>query len=160
MNYLKTIAREQNAALINKVASVEHFPQPKQGWIKTVRTALGMNGTTLSKKLHGHRSIASYLERSELEGSITLNKLKQTADAMDCELIYAIVPKTTSTQNKPSVDELLIKQAQHKAKDIVKRAAEQMALEAQALDKESLQKEIERLSKDFLDKMPKDFWED
>ncbi|NOQ36687.1 MAG: transcriptional regulator, partial [Methylococcaceae bacterium] len=91
---------------------------------------------------------------------ITLNKLKETAEAMNCELIYAIVPKITASQSRPSIDELLNKQAQHKAKNIVNRASEQMALEAQALNNASLQKEIERLSKNFLDKMPKDFWED
>jgi predicted DNA-binding mobile mystery protein A len=153
MSYLKTIAREQNATVVNNAIVIKNFLQPKQGWIKTVRLALGMKGITLSKKLEGHRSIATYLERSELEGSITINKLKQTAEVMGCELVYAIVPKTAS------IDNLLNKQAQYKAQDIVNRASEQMRLEGQSLDKVSLQKEIERLAKNYLDEMPADFWE-
>ena len=35
-------------------------------------------------------------EHAEAEDRITLNSLRRVADAMDCELVYAIVPKSRS----------------------------------------------------------------
>ena len=158
MRLLKTIEQEQNAALLDKAVLLKRIEQPKQGWIKTVRIALSMSGAVLSQRLGGHRSIASYLERAEMDDSITLKKLKQAAEAMNCELVYAIVPKATAEQPVVDVSALLAKQAEHKARSIVRRAGVQMALEAQALGASAQEKEVGRLKNKLLNDMPRDFW--
>ena len=158
MRLLKTIEQEQNAALLDKAVLLKRIEQPKQGWIKTVRIALSMSGAVLSQRLGGHRSIASYLERAEMDDSITLKKLKQAAEAMNCELVYAIVPKATAEQPVVDVSALLAKQAERKARSIVQRAGVQMALEAQALGTSAQEKEVERLKNKLLHDMPRDFW--
>ena len=158
LNY-KAITREQNAALVNEASVHGRFRQPKQGWIRAVRTALGMSGAALSQRLGGHRSTAAYLERSEKEGSITLGKLREAADAMECELVYALLPKASKDNGQPTVEDVLFEHANKKAKRIVERANTQMALEAQQLDEISKQKEIDRLRQRLLDTLPKDFWQ-
>ena len=159
MSEYKRIKQEQQAALVNQAAATARFPQPKQGWIKALRAALGMSGTLLSERLGGHRSTAAYLERSEQDGTITLNKLRQAAAAMECELIYALVPKKTAQQPQPLVEDLISAQADRKAQAIVKRANVQMALEAQQLDAAAQQKEIERLRNRLLNTLPKELWQ-
>jgi predicted DNA-binding mobile mystery protein A len=158
MQQLKTIEQEQNAAVLDKAMLLTRIAQPKQGWIKTARTALSMSGAVLSQRLGGHRSIASYLERAEMDDSITLKKLKQAAEAMNCELVYAIVPKATAEQPVADVSALLARQAERKARSIVRRAGVQMALEAQALRASAQEKEVERLKNKLLNDMPRDFW--
>ncbi len=159
MSSYESITQEHNAALVNEAASLERFSSPKRGWIKTVRSALGMSGTTLSQRLGGHRSTAAYLERSEQDGTLTLNKLREAASAMECELVYAVVPKGLEELDQPNTEDLLFKQANHKAEEIVKRANIQMALEMQQLDVADQQKEIDRLRNNLLDTLPKLLWQ-
>ena len=58
-----------------------------------MRNALGMSVSQLAKRLNITQSSASGLEKREKEGRLTLKKLKEMANAMDCDLIYAFVPR-------------------------------------------------------------------
>ena len=151
----KQIAQEQNSQIIDNATAIASIRQPKQGWIKTVRSALSLSGAALSKRLGGHRSTASYLERSELEGSITLKKMQQTAEAMGCQFVYGIVPIQGL-----SIDNLFNQQAEKVARKIVEKSSVQMMLEDQQLSSELQQKEIGRLKTELLTQMPRDFWDD
>ena len=153
----KQIAREQYSNLINQAADFTNIPQPKKGWIKTVRSALAMSGATLSKLLGGHRTTVSYLERSELDGGITLKKMQEVAEAMHCRFVYAIVP---AGGKNDSIEMIINRQAETIARGIVEDTSVQMMLEAQQLGKAENEKEIERLKKQISDDMPRDFWEE
>ncbi len=149
----KKIAREQYTKIVDAGMLIKQLRQPSEGWIKTVRMALGMSGAQLSRRLDSTRTIASYLERSELEGKITLNKMQQTAEAMGCRFVYAIVPET-------SIKEIVEQQAKQKAETIIAEATTHMMLEAQALDKKQQQNEMERLKQQMLNELNRDFWND
>lgn len=159
MNTLRKIEIEQNTLIVNNAARLKRINAPKIGWIKTLRIALSMSGASLARRLGLHRSIVSYLERAEQDGSITIKKLKEVAQAMDCELIYAIVPKPTVKNSNPLINDIINKQAQIKASKIVNSASTQMMLESQELTKSALKKEVERLTEQLLNDRPKDFWE-
>jgi len=118
-----------------------------------------MSGASLARRLGLQRSSVAYLEQAESDGNITLKKLKQVANAMDCEFIYAIVPKPTKDNPQPLIDDIIHKQARVKASNIVQQASTQMMLENQQLSKTALKKEVERLAKQLINEMPKDFWE-
>ena len=159
MSALKKIEIEQNTLIANNVAKIKRFNVPKIGWIKTLRIALSMSGASLARRLGMHRSITSYLERAEHDGSITIKKLQEVAQAMDCELIYAIVPKSTVNNSNPLINDVINKQAQIKANKIVNNASTQMMLESQELTKSALRKEVNRLTSQLIADRPKDFWE-
>ena len=159
MNTLKKIEIEQNALIVDNVARLKRFSMPKIGWIKTLRKALSMSGASLARRLGLHRSIAHYLEQAEHNGSITIKKLQEVAQAMDCELIYAMVPKSTVNKSNPLIDNIIHKQARIKASAIVKSASTQMMLESQQLSKSDLKKEVDRLTDQLINDLPKDFWE-
>lgn len=148
----KQIAREQCSNLITKAAvSLSQQLFPHEGWIKTVRKALGMSGIALSQRLNSHRTGAAYLEKAEIEGKITINKLKEAAEALDCRLVYGFVPNT-------SIEESISKQAEFKARLLSDYADTQMMLEAQSLSKDELEREILRLKEKFIREMPNDLW--
>jgi predicted DNA-binding mobile mystery protein A len=79
------------------------FNPPVYGWIKAIREALGMSSTQLAQRLSIKQPTLTTLEQSELKGTIQLRTLRRVAEAMNCTLIYALIPnepleKITSDQ--------------------------------------------------------------
>lgn len=124
---------------------------PEKGWLKTVRTALGMTGTQLAKKLGVTKARVFKAEQDEPHGSVTLKSMQAMAEAMDCNFVYAIVPKH-------NVEDVIKQRALDKAREQVNAASTHMTLEGQTLSKEQLEYEIERVAAQIMDKMPSDFW--
>lgn len=54
-----------------------------------------MTAAQLAKRLGVSQQRALVIEQAETSGSITLASLARAADALDCELIYAVVPRTS-----------------------------------------------------------------
>ena len=148
--------RDKVNQAVSQFGSLSMLPNrglPKEGWLRTVRTALGMSGTQLAKKLGVTKARVSKVERAEPHGSVTLNTVQVMAEAMDCKFVYAIVPK----QN---VEDVIKARAIEKAHAQVKTASTHMALEAQSLSQEQPEFEIERIAEQIMDKLPSDFWND
>jgi len=78
--------------------------------------------------------------------------LRRAAEAMDCVLVYAIVPKTT-------LKETLMKQARRKVRQDMARASHTMALEDQALSRDETDKATEIAAASLLAKMPRTLWD-
>jgi predicted DNA-binding mobile mystery protein A len=72
--------------------------RPRSGWIKAVRTALGMSQDALARRLGVTRAAVTGLERAEPEGAITIAKLSEVAAALGCTLVYALVPNGSLEQ--------------------------------------------------------------
>lgn len=68
--------------------------RPGAGWLRTIREVLGLTLADLAKRLGVTPPAVRSFEQAEGEDRITLASLRRTADAMDCELIYALVPRT------------------------------------------------------------------
>jgi predicted DNA-binding mobile mystery protein A len=66
---------------------------PRGGWAKAIRLALGMTVEDLANRLGVTRSVVSRLEASEQKQTIQLDSLRRVAAAMDCDLVYALVPR-------------------------------------------------------------------
>jgi predicted DNA-binding mobile mystery protein A len=110
---------------------------PRKGWIRAVRGALGMAQTDLAHRLGVTRVAVDKLERAEADGRITMAKLRQVAAAMDCTLVYALVPNS-------SLEETVMRQARSAAKTNVDYTTQTMALEAQDVDDEWRAEAVER----------------
>jgi predicted DNA-binding mobile mystery protein A len=70
--------------------------RPLRGWLRKVRKTLGMQASGIAKDLKISPSMVFQLERSEWKETITLKRLKEVAWAMECELVYCIVPREGS----------------------------------------------------------------
>ena len=69
--------------------------KPARGWLRAVRTVLSFSQGHVAKKIAMTRQSYAGLEAAEQRGAISLNSLQRAADAMDCELVYFIVPRET-----------------------------------------------------------------
>jgi predicted DNA-binding mobile mystery protein A len=115
------LQRKQLDAKLMVAANVQ---APRDGWIRTIRTALGMSAAQLGRRLGVSQQEATDLERRERSGSITLSTLAKAAEALDCDLQVTFVPKT-------SLDEAVKRQAAAKALAERNRVLHTMRLEAQ-----------------------------
>ncbi len=79
--------------------------------------------------------------------------MQETAQALGCHFIYAIVPQT-------SINEIIEKQAELKAREVVLRTSTHMMLEDQALNKKQLEEEVVRLKEQIISELNRDFWSD
>jgi len=105
----------------------QDLQRPQRGWIRAIRQASGVTTRELSKRLRQAPSRTSALEKSEAKFTITLGRLRDVADALGCQLVYALVPKSGSIQD------LAEQQARAKAAENVRAVEHTMALEDQAV---------------------------
>ena|SRR5688572_16835136 len=68
---------------------------PHLGWIRYVRDALHMSGYQLAKRVGVRQPTVARLEQKEREGTITVRALRRVAHGLGCELVYALIPRTT-----------------------------------------------------------------
>jgi predicted DNA-binding mobile mystery protein A len=67
--------------------------KPPRGWIKAVREALGMDQSQLAKRLGVSQAAVAQFEKQEQDGNVQIKTLKRAAQALDCELMYVLVPR-------------------------------------------------------------------
>jgi predicted DNA-binding mobile mystery protein A len=68
--------------------------RPTTGWLRAVREVLGLTLADLAKRLKVTPPAVRSFEQAEAEDRITLASLRRSADAMDCELVYVLIPRT------------------------------------------------------------------
>jgi predicted DNA-binding mobile mystery protein A len=119
--------------------------RPRSGWIRAVRGALGMSQAALAARLGISGAAVNKLEHAELTGGITTAKLTEVATALNCSLIYALVPNTT-------IEEIVQAEAQRVAASALGYAGRTMALEAQGVDADRQREAMERLAQDLIDR--------
>src|SRR5262245_49379213 len=73
-------------------------PAPPRGWIRAIRESLQMSSTDLAARLGTSKQAVSQMERSEADGSIRLETLRRAAEALNCRLVYALVPAESLEQ--------------------------------------------------------------
>ncbi len=112
------------------------FTPPPKGWIRAIRDALGMTGVQLAKRLSVRPQTVDALERSEASGSIQLGTLRRAAAALDCTLVYALVPNS-------SLEGAVAARAHMIAVREFERVAHTMKLEAQETGNAGKEERIE-----------------
>ena len=92
---LKAQSRANLDRRFNEIGAAPRFTVPVRGWIRALRESLGMSAEQLGKRLGITQPSIVAMEQSEVRGTIELATLRRVAAALDCTLIYALVP------NKP-----------------------------------------------------------
>ena len=151
---LKTVVIQQYRENVNRAKhQVAGLFVPSEGWIRTVRTALGMSGAQLGRRLGVTRASVSNTEKAELNGGVTLKAMQQMAEGMGCRFVYAIVPEK-------NIEDVVYHRAMEKAREQIKAASVHMALEEQSLTNDKLEAEIKRLADEMLNKTSSGLWND
>ena len=147
----RATARRQLDKRLNTLRS-SSFARPPRGWVKAIREALGMTTRQLAQRIGVVQSRVVDIEKAEVTGSITLESLGRAARALDCELVYALVPR------KP-LETVIEERASNLAKSRVKAASHSMALENQSLDEADEREQIRQLAKLLAEKSGSKLWE-
>ncbi|MBX2974077.1 MAG: mobile mystery protein A [Flavobacteriales bacterium] len=126
---------------------------PPNGWIATLRKALGMPLRSLGARLGITAEGAKRMELREADGTISLQLLRKAAEAMDMRLAYVFVPKDGS------LEKLIERRALAMATDIVMRTHQSMKLEGQAVSDERLMEAIAEQAAELRRELPKQLWD-
>lgn len=127
----------------------DRFSAPPKGWVRAIRDALGMTGVQFARRLKIRPQSVEALEKSEANGSIQLKTLRRAAEALDCTLVYALVPNT-------SLEGAVSARARKIARRELGRVAHTMKLEAQGTGDANLEARIEAYVRDVL--KDRDLW--
>ena len=130
----------------------ERLVTPPRGWTKAIREALGMTTRQLAERMGVSPSRVTAIEKAEPTGAVTLKTLRETAEALDCQFVYAFVP------TKP-LDDILYDQAARKVRNELAHLNHTMRLENQALTPADLKDEERRLIGGWLTPLNRRLWE-
>lgn len=132
-----------------KLGAARLYAPPVRGWIKAIRTALGMSTAQLAQRLHIKQPSLVALEQSEAKGSIELATLRRVAEALDCTLVYALVP------NKP-LDKMVRDRARAFARKRREYVEHTMLLEGQKVTARNVEALLDEVIRET---NPRLFWE-
>ena len=111
---------------------------PANGWTKSIRTAIKMSLRQLGNRMNITPQSIREMENREANGTITLNSLKEIANALDMRLVYGFMPKDGS------IERMIEKKAREIAIEIVGRTHITMTLEDQQNSNQRIKMAIEQ----------------
>jgi len=82
-------------ALLETWRAAQLSARPRSGWARAIRESLGMSAAAFARRLGMSPVGVRKLESAEALDVITLASLRKLAQALDCELHYALVPRTS-----------------------------------------------------------------
>jgi predicted DNA-binding mobile mystery protein A len=94
----------------------------------------------------------SKMESDEVAGAVTLKTLQRAAEALDCRLVYGLVPRTT-------LEDSVKKQIAVYAEQRFNRISHTMALEDQELTAAEKKKARKAMEEELLRNIPKSLWD-
>lgn len=149
---IKLLVAQQYREIIDAATQkISGLMIPPEGWLRTNRKALQMPAKLIMEKAGIKTSELYRIEKAELEGTLTINKLKETANAMGCDFYYAVVPKD-------KINTLVETQARRHAVKLLRNASTHMQLEDQATSSEQVELQIEKVTEQLIKEMPHWFW--
>ena len=146
----RAIARRNLDKKLNTLRNLE-IVRPQRGWIKAIREALGMTTTQLGERMGVSQSTALGFEKGEFSKRITLETLERAANALECRLVYAFVPRAP-------LDEIVEERARALATKRLRTTSHSMTLEDQRVDEKDEQEQLERLVRTLIEKAGSQLW--
>lgn len=152
MNQHKLFLKQLDRQLITWQQTKKFF-QPPAGWTNCLRSALGMTLPQLAKRLGVSRSRVVKIQQAEVSGALTVNTLKEVANAMNCDLVYGFIPRK-------SLNVILKERAEKIATQKLQNVSHSMALEDQKVEFSQQQEQWNDLVNTLLDGAPKHLWDE
>jgi predicted DNA-binding mobile mystery protein A len=149
---ISNLKRMQIADALKSYPSPQNAVPPRSGWVRAIREALGMTQAQLGTRMGISRQSVQDLEQAEAERRITLDSLDRLARAMDCRVVYSLVPE------HGSLDDVRMRRAQALAKALLKQTDHTMKLEAQGLSENELGRQRKALAETLLRDKPSKLW--
>ncbi len=138
---------------LTNLRNSDALPRPPHGWVKAIREALGMTTAQLAKRLGITQPSVVGLEKAEASKAITLETLERAARALDCTLVYALVPRNP-------LETTVHERASEKARARLRTISHSMTLEDQRVREEDEHEQLERLVKKLLEGPGSALWDE
>ncbi|WP_133647569.1 mobile mystery protein A [Paraburkholderia flava] len=148
---MRQLRLEQVQASAAAYSDLTNRRTPPHGWLKVIRESLGLTQRQQAGRLGVAGSTLHKSELAEAEERITLGQLRKLADGLDCELVYALVPRKPLTQ-------VVEDQARSIALQEVGGVAHTMSLEDQRPATDRLRKQVEQRTAELLQGRWSDLW--
>ncbi|MBN2572576.1 MAG: mobile mystery protein A [Ignavibacteriales bacterium] len=150
---IRKLLIEQLDKKFKEISGFSKITLPPKGWLNAIRIALNMSLRQVAKKIGISPVSCGEIEKREADKSITLKKLEEVAEALDCNLVYAIIPKSGS------LSKMLDNRSEKLAEEIVMRTSQTMKLEDQENNPERLKKAIMEMKLKIKNEMPRYLWD-
>nr|MDQ3612349.1 mobile mystery protein A [Actinomycetota bacterium] len=109
---------------------------PHGGWVRAIRDALGMSAANLADRMGTVETSVLSLERNEVARKARLDTLERAADALNCDLVFALVPRQ-------SLEEMVEQRAQARAAAMLGVVGHSMLLEDQQVSSAATQDQLQ-----------------
>jgi predicted DNA-binding mobile mystery protein A len=149
----RALASRQIDKRLKSLQHMDNYARPPRGWIKAIREALGMTAKQLGERLGVSQPRVLKIEQVEVSGSLTMETLERAARALDCQLVYVLVPR------KP-LEEMTRERAERLAQKQLRIAGHSMALEDQSVDASDEHAQVEELTRKLLASSPSRLWDE
>lgn len=143
------LRRRQLDQKLTSPTKLAEMPAFKRGFVREIREALGISSTQLARLVGVSQPAIVKLEKGERDGTVSLNTLARVAEALDCKLVYALVPKS-------SLDDILLARAREVAAGIIEKIS---LAESNAPVAENSQL-IEGIASEMVRNLDKRLWDD
>ena len=147
------MARRHLDAKFKNAGLLKALIRPQSGWIRAIRDALGITGQILADRVGISRPRVMAIEKDEVLGKLTLNTLEKMAEALGCELVYALVPRQP-------LEKMVYEQARKKALQILSKTEHTMQLENQGSFKAEKDEQLKTLIDELLKGSASALWDD
>lgn len=138
--------------LMSQLNSMKNVVIPSNGWIKTIRTALGMTSMQLAQRCGVSKQRILRIENDEILMKTTLGTLEKIASQLGCKLVYAIVPEKDLLK-------IIEEQAEKKAIEKLQTVSHSMILEDQEVTTRKHHDQIEILKEELMKNNIKTIWQ-
>lgn len=138
---------------LKNFAALKNNMVPSTGWIKAIRSAIGMSLSQMGKRLNITKQSVQEIETRERDGNITIKTLREAARVLDMQLVYGFVPIDGS------LEAMIDKKAKELAKKIVMRTSNSMVIEDQGNNENRLHKAIDERAEELKRKSFKILWD-
>jgi len=142
---------QQMDALLETWRTAQLSPRPRSGWVRAIRESLGMSAAAFARRLGMTPVGVRKLESAEASDAITLASLRKLAQALDCELQYALVPRNSLLQQVRDRAEIV-------ARERLRPIAHSMALEDQAVQGPQNKLQLEAAIKELIEGSRRELW--
>ncbi len=146
-------ARKHIDKRLSPLMNADALTRPPRGWVKAIRDALGMTTAQLATRLGIAQPSVVGLEKAEASKAITLETLERAARALDCTLVYALVPRQP-------LEQIVQERARERARERLRTISHNMALEDQRVRDDDEREQLERLVQKLLDGPGSALWDE
>ena len=149
----RKLALRQLDEVLGRFAPLRDTPRPGRGWLKAIRTALGMSARQLGGRVGVTPATITQIEEREQLATVTMGTMDRMARALDCTFVYALVPNTT-------LSNMVKDRALALARREVLGSAQSMMLEDQAVADGVTRTHVATLAAEIAATMPRRLWDD